>query len=119
MIKVIQKNISNTLIALVGIKWFVVMMIKFTKEVQYYRGENAVYKFMEKMLYEVNYCKKVMKNNFNKPLKMTDEDEQNFKKAIKCHICDTKYTDKDIYVRDHCHITQKYRGSGPGCSKPD
>ena len=35
---------------------------------------------MEKMLYEVNYCKKVMTNNFNKPLKMTDEDEQILRK---------------------------------------
>jgi len=63
------------------------------------------------MLYEVNYCKNIIKNNFNKPLKMTDKDEENFKKANKCHICGKKYTDKDIRVRDHCHITGKYRGS--------
>ena len=84
---------------------------KYSKPVTIYRGENAVYKFMEKMLYEVNYCKKVMKNNFNKPLKMTNEDELCFKQTNKCHICDKKYTDKDIRVRDHCHITGKYRGS--------
>ena len=35
---------------------------------------------------------------------MTDEDEENFKKAKKCHICGKKYIDKDIRVRDHCHI---------------
>ena len=29
---------------------------KYTKPVQYYRGPNAVYKFMEKMLDEVRYC---------------------------------------------------------------
>ena len=63
------------------------------------------------MLYEVNYRKNIIKNNFNKPLKMTDKDEENFKKANKCHICGKKYTDKDIRVRDHCHITGKYRGS--------
>ena len=65
----------------------------------------------KKMLYEVNYCKKVMKNNLNKPLKMTDEDELRFKQTDKCHVCDKKYTDKDIRARDHCHITGKYRGS--------
>jgi len=32
-------------------------------------------------------------------------------KADKCHICGKKYIDKDIRVRDHCHITGKYRGS--------
>ena len=26
-------------------------------------------------------------------------------------ICGKKYTNKDIRVRDHCHITGQYRGS--------
>ena len=84
---------------------------KHTKQIQIYRGEKAVYKFMENMLEEVKYCKKAMKTFFNKPLKMTKEDEDEFKKATTCHICDKKYTEKDIRVRDHCHITGKYRGS--------
>ena len=84
---------------------------KYTKPIQLYRGEKAVYKFMENMLEEVKYCKKVMKKHFNKPLRMTKENEQEFKKAKECHICDKKYTEKDILVRDHCHITGKYRGS--------
>ena len=84
---------------------------KYTKPIQIYRGEKAVYKFMENILEEVKYCKKVMKKHFNKPLRMTKENEQEFEKAKECHICDKKYTDKDIRVRDHCHITGKYRGS--------
>ena len=84
---------------------------KHTKPIQLYRGEKAVYKFMENMLEEVKYCKKVMKKHFDKPLRMTKEDEEEFEKAKECHICDKKYTEKDIRVRDHCHITGKYRGS--------
>ena len=42
---------------------------------------------------------------------MTKDDEEKFQKAEECHICNKKYTDKDIQVRDHCHITGKYRGS--------
>ena len=84
---------------------------KYTKPIQIYRGEKAVYKFMENILEEVKYCKKVMKKHFNKPLRMTKENEQEFEKAKECHICDKKYTEKDIRVRDHCHITGKYRGS--------
>ena len=84
---------------------------KYSKPVQIHRGENAVHKFMENMLEEVNWCKSKMKKHFNKPLKMTMENEIDFKKAIKCHICDQQYTDKDIRVRDHCHITGKFRGS--------
>ena len=84
---------------------------KYSKPVQIHRGENAVHKFMENMLEEVNWCKSKIKKHFNKPLKMTMENEIDFKKAIKCHICDQQYTDKDIRVRDHCHITGKFRGS--------
>ena len=42
---------------------------------------------------------------------MTEVDEQCFKTMDGCHICGEKYTDKDVRVRDHCHITGKFRGS--------
>ena len=84
---------------------------KYTKPVQIYRGEKAVYKFMEAMLDEVKYCKKVMKKCFNKPLRMTKDNEKEFQKADKCHICEKKYNETDVRVRDHCHITGQYRGS--------
>ena len=84
---------------------------KYSKYTSIYRGENAVYKFMEKMLEEVEYCKAVIKKHFNKPLVMTEVDEQNFKTMDGCHICGEKYTDKDVRIRDHCHITGKFRGS--------
>ena len=52
---------------------------KYSKYTCIYRGENAVYKFMEKMLEEVEYCKAVIKKHFNKPLVMTEVDEQTLK----------------------------------------
>ena len=84
---------------------------KYTKPINIYRGEKAVYKFMEKMLEEVKYCKNIMKKEFNKQLITTDNDDLSFKLEQKCHICEESYKDKDIRVRDHCHITGKYRGS--------
>ena len=84
---------------------------KYSQPLKIYRGEKAVYTFMEYLLDEVKYCKKVMKKEFSKPLIMTKEDEEKFLKANECYICNKKYTDKDIKVRDHCHITGKYRGS--------
>ena len=84
---------------------------KYSKQIQTYRGENAVYRFMENMLEEVKYCKSVVKKHFNKPLVMTEDDEMCFALMDKCHICGEKYTDKDVRVRDHCHITGKFRGS--------
>ena len=36
----------------------------------------------------------------------------NFKKPMNVILfCNKKYTNEDIQVRDHCHITEKYRGS--------
>ena len=84
---------------------------KYSQPLKMYRGEKAVYTFLEYMLDEVKHCKKIMKKEFNKPLRMTKADEDDFQKADECHICNKKYTDKDTRVRDHCHITGKYRGS--------
>ena len=66
---------------------------------------------MEQMLEEVKYCKDIIRKKFNKPLVMTEDDQMCFKLMDKCYICGEKYTDKDVRVRDHCHITGKFRGS--------
>ena len=42
---------------------------------------------------------------------MTELDKRDFETAGECHICNQKYSEKDEKVRDHCHITGKYRGS--------
>ena len=38
------------------------------------------------------------------------EDNEDFENS-KCWVCDNDSVDNDIKVRDHCHITGKYRGS--------
>ena len=40
---------------------------------------------------------------------MTKEHNEDFENSTKC--CDNYYTDNDVKVKDHCHITGKYRGS--------
>ena len=84
---------------------------KYTKPIKIYRKPKAVYKFMEAMLKEIGYCKYVIKKYFNKPLKMTPYNEEQFQKESECHICGKEYKNNDIKVRDHCHITGVYRGS--------
>ena len=68
---------------------------KYSKPIQMYRDENAVYRFMESMLKVVEYCKGVVKKRFSKPLVMSENDELCFKLMDNCHICNKKYIDKD------------------------
>ena len=83
---------------------------QYSKPLELYRGPDAVYKFIVKLLEEEKWCKKTMKKHFNKLLEITKE-ETEFKLSDSCHICGIKHKPCDINVRDHCHITGKYRGS--------
>ena len=42
---------------------------------------------------------------------MTIEDEENYQNSQNCWICDQKIINNKDKVRDHCHITGKYRGA--------
>ena len=89
---------------------------KYSKDVVIYRGSDPITKFIKSMFEEVENCQKVIRENFNKPLQMTKRDEEAFGKATHCHICERKYKKDDDDpnkepVRDHRHVTGKYRGS--------
>ena len=63
-----------------------------------------------------------------KPLKLTPEEEKDFKSAKLCHICEKELlvyekTGEIFKVRDHCHFTGRYRGAAHNecnlkCRKP-
>ena len=59
----------------------------------------------------MNIVKKMMKDHFNKNLIMSMEEEELFQKTDKCWICDKLFGLMDEKVRDHCHITGKFRGA--------
>ena len=84
---------------------------KLSKPFKGYLGEDYIYNFINSMIEESTYCSVVMKKHFNKELVMTKEHNENFKNTTKYWICDNDYFDNDVKVRDHCHITGKYRGS--------
>ena len=63
---------------------------QYSKPLQLYRGKNAVYKFLEKML-EEKWCQETLKKHFNKTLELTAAEEKKFKQADKCHICGIRY----------------------------
>ena len=96
----------------------------YSKPFQSCRGEDVIEKFIENITSEAESCKEIVKKHFNKPLIMTAEDELDFQNSIHCYICEKRYKIEERYpeefkdkkienipVRDHCHITGKYRGS--------
>ena len=85
---------------------------KFSKPFKSYLSEDVVYNFINSMIEESKYSSDVLKKHFNKELLMTEEDNEGFENSTKCWNCDNSYVDDDVKVRDHCHITGKYRGSG-------
>ena len=80
---------------------------KYSKDVVLYRGKDAVSKFIRSIFQECSYCRKAMKH-FNKNLIMTPEQNEEIERSNICWICDRLIDDNK--VRDHCHITGKYRG---------
>ena len=75
--------------------------------------EDVSKKFVERLEYDIRKLYHEFK--FPKKMVLTEEDEANFEKATKCHIC-VKPLGKDR-VRDHCHLTGKFRGAAHnGCN---
>ena len=89
--------------------------------------ENISEKFIKhlKILTHSIYRKYYLKP---KPLKLTPEEEKDFKSAKVCHICEQELlvfeTTGEIFkLRDHCHFTGKYRSAAHNqcnlkCRKP-
>ena len=48
---------------------------KLSKPIVLYKGKNAAYKFIEAILEEYEYCKRVMKKHLNKNLIITEKEE--------------------------------------------
>ena len=84
---------------------------RFSKPVVLYREKNAVYRFIKTILGEYDFCRGVIKKHFFKNLVMSEKDEERFQSSSKYWICDKLFGVGDNKVRDHCHITRKYKGS--------
>ena len=106
----ISKIINHTFLAVLLTKLFV-LMINLAKNWFFAEKKIAVYKFVEAILKEYDYCKNMIKKRFNGNLVMSAEDEKRFKLSNKCGICNKLFVAGDNKVRDHDRIAVKYRGS--------
>ena len=72
-----------------------------------YRGYNAVENLFDNLkMLEIELNKYF---RMEKPIRMTEEDTENFMSATHCIFCNEELLGSK--VRDHCHMTGKYRGA--------
>ena len=84
---------------------------RFTEPTITYRGENTADEFIKAILEEYKYYKKVMKEYFKKNLILTEEEEHLFQKSNICWICKKIINNDEEKLRDHCHVTGKFKGA--------
>lgn len=84
---------------------------KYNKIYKYDLNSNdIVVDFLNVLKESTNEATEIMRNVV--PMNLTEEEEKHFQTTSICHICNKEATfNSDNYkVRDHCHITGKYRG---------
>ena len=57
------------------------------------------------------YCKKAMEKHFNKNLIINGKEEDQFQSSNTCWICQKLIDHDDEKLRNHCHVTGKFRGA--------
>ena len=71
------------------------------------RDENIGKIFVENL--ESDVVEIYARCKFKKNMRITRKEEEDFQKAAVCHICENPLNNDK--VRDHCHLTGKYRGA--------
>ena len=82
---------------------------RFTKPIVVYGGENAASEFNKAIFKEYKCCRKVLNKHFNKNLIMSGKEEHLFQQSNCCWICRKLIDNDEEKVRDHCHVTGKFR----------
>ena len=67
--------------------------------------------FIKAIFKEYKFCKKVINKHFNKDLVMSEKEEHLFEQSSSCWICNKLIDNDEEKVRDHCHLTGKFRGA--------
>ena len=82
---------------------------RFTLPIIIFKGKHCINKFIWWVINKNKRIKERISNHFNKELILTSQDQEIYNNLQLCWICrEDLNTDK---VRDHCHITAKFRGA--------
>ena len=90
-----------------------------------YRGPDAVNHFVKTILEIERKLQSILIHTYI-PIIITPDGEQQFRTGTRCYYCGKGFDqvnangNPDIPVRDHCHLTGKYRGvAHESCKKND
>ena len=74
-----------------------------------FKGKACINNFITWVLDKQKWTQQRTKKYFKKRLIMTNEDEEIYNNSQICWICKVKLNTDE--VRDHCHVTDKFRGA--------
>ncbi|XP_070158058.1 uncharacterized protein [Polyergus mexicanus] len=74
-----------------------------------YRGEDCVSWFV-KELYDIALRMRTILDTDVLITNFTSDEWERFMSATHCHVCERPFELEDARVRDHCHLTGRYRG---------
>ncbi|XP_054283625.1 uncharacterized protein LOC129000686 [Macrosteles quadrilineatus] len=75
-----------------------------------YFGEDAPRMFVDRMLEETKKIRHLYSKEAVKPIILSEENLNTISMATQCHICGGEFTTQDPLVRDHDHLSGKFRG---------
>ncbi|KAL6417975.1 hypothetical protein ACFW04_011111 [Cataglyphis niger] len=74
-----------------------------------HRGENCVSRFVLELRDLALHARDVL--NVIAPMTpLTADERERFRDATNCHVCERPFESGNARVRDHCHLTGRYRG---------
>ena len=84
---------------------------KYSKPFKMFRGKDSIYKFFESLFEEEQEINKYMKKFKRTDMILTGDQIVEHDLAQTCYVCSNPFTDRNKKVRDHCHVSGKYRGA--------
>lgn len=82
------------------------------EQFEVYTGKDCIFRFMNKLKAIAQQLDGIFKSRNKEFLthNLTNEEEEQFQCTNICHFCCKLIEKDDVKVRDHCHLTGKYRG---------